>query len=78
MRWKPRCHCYLLFWRSPLKRASAHHWFPVTDAEKNMKTNPLDPGSGAVVLLKRGQINVLERESSIGVPASILTRGLRC
>jgi hypothetical protein len=45
-------------------RATAQDWVPVTDAEKSMKTNPLDPGSGAVVLFKRGELNVLEKESS--------------
>ena len=40
---------------------AAVDWAPVTDAEKAMKSNPLDPGSGAVVLFKRGQIFVEER-----------------
>ncbi len=44
-------------------RASAADWEPITDAEKNLKTNPLDPGAGAVVLFKRGEISVLERQS---------------
>jgi hypothetical protein len=35
----------------------------VTDAEKSMKSNSLDPGAGAVVLFKRGQIQVLEKQS---------------
>src|SRR5712671_6003929 len=43
--------------------AAATDWDPVTDTEKNMQSNPLDPGSGAVVLFKRGQIDVLERQS---------------
>jgi hypothetical protein len=43
--------------------AAATDWDPVTDTEKNMQANPLDPGSGAVVLFKRGQIDVLERQS---------------
>jgi hypothetical protein len=42
---------------------AALDWAPVTDAEKNMKSNPLDPGSGAVVLFKRGGIDVLEKSS---------------
>jgi hypothetical protein len=42
-------------------RATAADWDPVTDAEKAMKTNPLDPGAGAVVLFKRGEIDVLEK-----------------
>jgi uncharacterized protein DUF3857 len=44
-------------------RAAAFDWDPVTDAEKNMKTSPLDPGAGAVVLFKRGQMDVLEKSS---------------
>jgi Domain of Unknown Function with PDB structure (DUF3857)/Transglutaminase-like superfamily len=44
-------------------RASAFDWDPVTDAEKSMKSNPLDPGAGAVVLFKRGQIDVIEKSS---------------
>lgn len=45
-------------------RASAVvDWDPVTDADKSMKTSPLDPGAGAVVLFKRGQIDVIEQTS---------------
>lgn len=44
-------------------RAAAFDWDPVTDAEKTMKTSPLDPGAGAVVLFKRGQLDVLEKSS---------------
>src|ERR1700687_4125662 len=44
-------------------RAAAFDWAAVTDADKNMKSNPLDPGAGAVVLFKRGQIEVLEKGS---------------
>ena len=44
-------------------RAGAFDWAAVTDADKNMKSNPLDPGAGAVVLFKRGQIEVLEKSS---------------
>src|SRR5580658_7822217 len=44
-------------------RAAAFDWDPVTDAEKSMASNPLDPGAGSVVLFKRGQIEVLERTS---------------
>jgi|GEM_PF-3221958 len=43
--------------------AAAADWDPVTDAEKNMKANPLDPGAGAVVLFKRGRIDVIEKTS---------------
>jgi hypothetical protein len=44
-------------------RAAAFDWDPITDAEKNMKASPLDPGAGAVVLFKRGNIEILERSS---------------
>ena len=44
-------------------RAGAFDWAEVNDAEKSMKSNPLDPGAGAVVLFKRGQIQVLEKQS---------------
>src|ERR1700689_5422058 len=44
-------------------RAGAVDWDPVTDAEKSMKSNPIDPGAGAVVLFKRGQIDVIEKPS---------------
>ena len=44
-------------------RAAAFDWDPVTDADKSMKSNPLDPGAGAVVLFKRGSMEVLERSS---------------
>jgi hypothetical protein len=46
-----------------LSPAAASDWDPVTDAEKSMKANPLDPGAGAVVLFKRGQIDVVEKSS---------------
>ena len=46
-----------------LPRAAALDWAPVTDVEQNMKSNPLDPGAGAVVLFKRGKIDVLETHS---------------
>ena len=45
-------------------RAIAFDWDPVTDAEKTMKSNPLDPGAGAVVLFKRGEVNVLQKTSN--------------
>jgi hypothetical protein len=44
-------------------RAAAFDWDPVTDAEESMKANPLDPGAGAIVLFKRGQIDVTEKSS---------------
>src|SRR5258708_12561578 len=43
--------------------ARAFDWAEVTDAEKSMKSNPLDPGAGAVVLFKRGQSQVVEKQS---------------
>ena len=46
-----------------IPRAFAFDWADVTDAEKTMKSNPLDPGAGAVVLFKRGRIEVLEKSS---------------
>jgi hypothetical protein len=51
----------LLFQVSRAK--AAVDWDPVTDAEKSMKANPIDPGAGAVVLFKRGKIDVLEQSS---------------
>ena len=46
-----------------IPRAFAFDWADVTDAEKTMKSNPLDPGAGAVVLFKHGRIEVLEKSS---------------
>jgi hypothetical protein len=46
-----------------VSQAATFDWDPVTDAEKTMKSNPIDPGAGAVVLFKRGQIEVIERSS---------------
>ena len=46
-------------------RAAAFDWDPVTDAEKNMTSNPLDPGSGALVLFKRGDMEVLRINASL-------------
>src|SRR6266481_7059265 len=42
---------------------ASFEWDPITDAEKSMKSSPLDPGAGAVVLFKRGNMEVLERSS---------------
>jgi hypothetical protein len=64
MRWKAVPLLILfagLFFHVP--RVAAFDWDPVTDAEKSMKSNPLDPGAGAVVLFKRGQIDVIEKSS---------------
>jgi hypothetical protein len=64
MRWKsaiPLLVVFICFIHLP--PAVAQDWAPVTDSEKNMKTNPLDPGSGAVVLFKHGEINVFEKQS---------------
>src|SRR3984893_3437064 len=44
-------------------RAAAFDWAEVSDSEKGMKANPLDPGAGAVVLFKRGEIQGLEKQS---------------
>jgi Domain of Unknown Function with PDB structure (DUF3857)/Transglutaminase-like superfamily len=68
MRWRTRTPL-LLFLALFLALANsavttrAADWDPVTDAEKSMKTSPLDPGAGAVVLFKRGKIEVIERSS---------------
>lgn len=51
-----------LLFQAP-RAAAAFDWDPVSDAEKSMKSNPLDPGAGAVVLFKRGSIEVLEMSS---------------
>ena len=62
MRLNLRILCILsLAFALHVPRAAAADWDPVTDAEKAMKTNPLDPGAGAVVLFKRGEIDVLEK-----------------
>lgn len=45
------------------RATAAVDWDPVTDAEKSMKANPIDPGAGAVVLFKRGTIDVIEQSS---------------
>jgi hypothetical protein len=61
-----KAFCHLLIFTALLlqvPRAAAFDWDPVTDAEKSMKSNPLDPGAGAVVLFKRGQIDVIEKSS---------------
>ena len=58
----PLIFFFMLFLQ--VSRASAAmDWDPVTDAEKSMKSNPIDPGAGAVVLFKRGKIDVLEQSS---------------
>src|ERR1700686_385118 len=61
-----KAFCHLLIFTALLfqvPRAAAFDWDLVTDAEKSMKSNPLDPGAGAVVLFKRGQIDVIEKSS---------------
>jgi hypothetical protein len=40
---------------------AAVEWVPVSEAEKSMEANPLDPGAGAVVLFKRGEMRLDER-----------------
>ncbi len=63
----PKVLCPLILFAALLlhvsRAAAAFDWDPVTDAEKSMKSNPLDPGSGAVVLFKRGQMDVIEKSS---------------
>lgn len=44
--------------------ALSSEWEPVTDAEKSLKENALDPGAGALVLFKRGKIEVEDRGKS--------------
>ena len=51
-----------LFFHLPAA-AAAFDWDPVSDAEKSMTASPLDPGAGAVVLFKRGNLEVIERSS---------------
>ncbi len=64
MRWEFRAIVVMSLMLSiPPLRAGALDWDAVTDADKNMKSNPLDPGAGAVVLFKRGKIEVLEKQS---------------
>ena len=64
MRWKALSLFIVFAMFSPhASRAAGFDWDPVSDAEKSMKSNPLDPGSGAVVLFKRGQIDVIEKSS---------------
>ena len=45
------------------RAVAAVDWDPITDADKTMKASPLDPGAGAVVLFKRGQMDVIEQSS---------------
>jgi len=64
MRWEFRAIVVMSLMLSiPPLPADALDWDAVTDADKNMKSNPLDPGAGAVVLFKRGKIEVLEKQS---------------
>ena len=56
---------FLLFTLWNLSQAFAADWDPVTDAEKSMTSNPLDPGSGAVVLFKRGDMQVERKNTSL-------------
>jgi len=55
----------LLFFFFPIVRASAADWDPVTDADKTMTANSLDPGAGALVLFKRGRIDVTRVNTSL-------------
>jgi hypothetical protein len=64
MRWEFRVLVVILLALSlHVPSAAAFDWADVTDAEKAMKSNPLDPGAGAVVLFKHGKIEVLEKQS---------------
>ena len=64
MRWEYRTSLLLFLALSfHVPRAAAIDWAPVTDAEKAMKSSPVDPGAGAVVLFKHGQIDILEKQS---------------
>ena len=63
MKWRSLVLFLLFLTLLPYSRAFADDWDPVTDAEKTMTSNPLDPGSGAVVLFKRGSMSVLELTS---------------
>jgi hypothetical protein len=64
MRWECRMPLLILLALScHVPGAAALDWAPVTDAEKAMKSSPVDPGAGAVVLFKRGQIDILEKQS---------------
>ncbi len=56
---------FVLLLLSCAPRVAAFDWDPVTDAEKNMTSNALDPGSGALVLFKRGEMVVLRADSSL-------------
>src|SRR5689334_16296150 len=53
-----------LFLILPAVRATGTEWDPVTDSEKKLTANPLDPGSGALVLFKRGEIVVQPKNNS--------------
>ena len=57
------CSLFLVLGAVVPRASAAVGWDPVSDAEKAMKASPLDPGAGAVVLFKRGQIDVIERSS---------------
>jgi transglutaminase-like putative cysteine protease len=48
-----------------VSRAAAADWEPVTDAERSMTTNPLDPGAGAVVVFKRGDMSIRRQNASL-------------
>ena len=38
--------------------ATGQDWDPITEMEKSLNTNPIDPGGGAIVLFKRGNIKL--------------------
>lgn len=52
-------------WTAPAR--AALDWVPVTEAEKALEESPLDPGAGAVVLFKRGEMKVEERSAGFWI-----------
>ena len=46
-----------------MRGVAAADWDPIAQEEMSMTDNPVDPGSGAVVLFKRGNVRVEERGS---------------
>ena len=55
--------CFVVLSVPGIGRAEAD-WDPISEDEKSMNINPMDPGSGAVVLFKRGEVRVEERTSN--------------
>ena len=64
MKWECRLSLLLLLALSfPAVCVAAMDWAPITDTEKAMKASPVDPGAGAVVLFKKGEMDILEKSS---------------